>query len=98
MYMDDNSIRSRERISDDMLRQMLGENEPSEEASPRSNPMQRQNLTLPDSFPLASVYAPTQEFRRLYDYDTALSNGTIFEELNLPFMGMSVTKGGPCRG
>ena len=98
MYMDDNIMRSRERISDDMLRQMLGESESPEQLRANPDPMQRKNLTLPDGFPLASVYAPTQEFRRLYDYDTALSSGTIFEELNLPFMGMSVTKGGTSRG
>ena len=45
-------------------------------------------------YPLASVYSPLQEFRNLYDRDTAMKHGTIFEELNLPFMGTTVGKGG----
>lgn len=50
--------------------------------------------------PLASVYAPLQEFDGLYDLDSALSHGTLFKELDLPFMGnRRVTqKGGNCRG
>lgn len=38
-------------------------------------------------YPLASVYSPLQEFRDIYDIDTALGEGTIFKELNLPFLG-----------
>jgi len=34
----------------------------------------------------------------LYEPEMALKNGTLFEELNLPFMGDSVYKGGCCRG
>jgi hypothetical protein len=49
-------------------------------------------------YPLASVYAPIQEFEQLYDLDTALKRGTVFEKLDLPFMGESVHKGGNCRG
>lgn len=50
-------------------------------------------------YPLASVYAPYQEFRGLYDRETALKQGTIFSELDLPFMGASIAnKGGSCRG
>ena len=49
-------------------------------------------------YPLASVYAPIQDFDKLYDLDVALKRGTVFEELDLPFMGESVYKGGSCRG
>ena len=51
-----------------------------------------------DGYPLASVYAPIQNFDELYDEETALSRGTVFAELDLPFMGESVYKGGNCRG
>ena len=44
------------------------------------------------------VYSPVQHFKDMYDLDTALTQGTVFKELDLPFMGMSVTKGGNCRG
>lgn len=51
-----------------------------------------------DNYPLASVFVPLQEFDKLFDMDTALSRGTVFAELDLPFMGDSVYKGGSCRG
>ena len=51
-----------------------------------------------EGYPLASVYAPIQEFDDLYDKETALARGTVFAELDLPFMGDSVYKGGACRG
>ena len=47
-----------------------------------------------EGYPLASMYAPLQEFRNLYDKETAFTEGTLFTELNLPFMGASVGKGG----
>ena len=47
-----------------------------------------------ENYPLASVYAPLQCFVKVYDREKALSRGTIFEELDLPFMGESVAKGG----
>ena len=49
-------------------------------------------------YPLASVYAPLQEFDELYGMETALDKGTVFIKLDLPFMGESVYRGGGCRG
>lgn len=89
----------RDRISDDMLRRMLDGN--------AMRPMPNMQNTRPEGrmtwglegYPLASVYAPLQEFHKLYDMDTALKNGTLFSELYLPFEGQSVAnKGGTCRG
>ncbi len=42
-------------------------------------------------YPLASVYSPLQNFENLYDCENALIRGTIFKELDLPFVcgGMS---------
>ena len=37
--------------------------------------------------PLAMVYSPVQEWQALYDSDTGLANGTIFKELEFPFVG-----------
>lgn len=34
---------------------------------------------------LGFVYVPYQHFRNLYDLSSALKNGTIFKELNIPF-------------
>ena len=100
MYTEDGTLTPRDRISDEMLGRMLGLTDspaPQRQEMP-SVPHTAQSLRLPDGFPLASVYAPTQVFRNLYDRETALSRGTIFKELDLPFMGMTVTKGGSCRG
>lgn len=45
-------------------------------------------------FPLAMVYTPMQAFENLYDMDAALKNGTLFRDLDLPFRGKSIAKGG----
>lgn len=42
---------------------------------------------------LAMAYVPWQTWRNIYDMDRALSCGTIFQELDLPFQG----KGGVLR-
>ncbi len=42
--------------------------------------------------PLAMAYVPMQKFRDLYDAAEALKRGTLFKELDLPYVG----KGG-CR-
>lgn len=49
-------------------------------------------------YPLASVYAPLQTFGELYDLETALKRGTVFSELDLPFVCGDSVKGGGCRG
>ncbi len=46
-----------------------------------------------DSLPLAMAYVPMQHFSSVYELNEALLHGTIFPELNKPFMG---SKGG-CR-
>ena len=86
----------RERISDEMLQRMLDGNA-SPMMPPASNtPKRTWGL---EGHPLASVYAPLQHFHKLYDKDMALQKGTLFAELDLPFMGESVAdKGGFCRG
>ena len=54
-----------------------------------------------ENHPLAMVYSPLQSFNNLLDVETALSRGTMFCELDLPFRGDSVYnsgKGGNCCG
>lgn len=43
--------------------------------------------TLPqiNGYTLAMVYSPVQCFGNLYDLNSALMNGTLFKELNMPF-------------
>ena len=43
------------------------------------------NGFLNSNTPIAMVYFPMQQWKELYDPYTALSNGTIFKELDLPF-------------
>ena len=45
-----------------------------------------------EKYPLAMAYVPWQTFHKAYDPATALSLGTVFPELCLPFCG----KGGAC--
>lgn len=120
MYMQDDTMTPRDRISEDMLRRMLGGealgNQGSrqmpdsrtehincrgerENGSGGCGKGERENTNGLSGYPLASVYAPLQHFRKLYDLDTALIKGTVFSELDLPFMGASVSndKGGCCR-
>ena len=40
-----------------------------------------------DSLPLGMAYVPMQMFRNINSADEALSQGTIFADLNLPFEG-----------
>ena len=37
-------------------------------------------------FPLASVYAPLQDWKDIYDIEQGFGRGTIFKELDLPFV------------
>ncbi len=110
MYTEDDTMTPRERISEDMLRRMLdgdyknnGDNNVWEHRGNGSCNNKNSNTNGGSwalrGYPLASVYAPYQEFRGLYDKEKALKQGTIFSELDLPFMGASIAnKGGSCRG
>lgn len=46
-----------------------------------------------EKFPIAMAYVPRQIWRDVTDAHTGLCNGTIFEELNLPFTGKCVKRG-----
>ena len=40
-----------------------------------------------DNMPLAMAYVPMQRWKNVYSNDVALTRGTIFPELDLPFLG-----------
>ena len=46
-----------------------------------------QDPMFPAHISLAMMYVPYQKFENLYDADTALSRGTLFKSLDLPFYG-----------
>lgn len=50
-----------------------------------------------DGYPLASMFAPLQEWRSIYEPDLGMSRGTIFKELDLPFV-CGDRRGGGCNG
>ena len=51
-----------------------------------------------ENYPLASVFSPIQIWRNLYEPDEALKRGTLFKELDLPFVCRDRTQGGGCCG
>ena len=60
-------------------RQNTAENEmPNSQAEENFMPLER---------PLAMVYSPRQSWRELYDPEMGFTKGTLFKELDKPFMG-----------
>ncbi len=46
-----------------------------------------------ENHPLAMAYSPYQHFREIYEPNKALSRGTMFAELDLPFEGYKGGRG-----
>ena len=95
----------RDRINEELLQRGNNQNFPPR-ANTRINcrgddvdnaPYQRLTWGL-DNYPLASVYSPIQIWRNLYEPDEALKKGTLFKELDLPFVCGERTQGGGCCG
>ncbi len=40
-----------------------------------------------ENFPLAMAYVPMQKFENIYSVNEALTRGTLFKDLDLPFLG-----------
>lgn len=40
-----------------------------------------------ENMPLAMAYVPWQKWQNIYDAEKGFCNGTIFQDLNLPFYG-----------
>lgn len=43
--------------------------------------------SFPDNFPVGMAYVPWQTWNQVYDFDKALQRGTLFPELDKPFIG-----------
>jgi hypothetical protein len=72
---------------------MINSRQPLHTTNPRNtrayNAMQMSSEMLNlESMPLAMAYVPWQRWNNVYDLDRALQVGTIFPELDLPFLGM----------
>ena len=107
MYIDENDNRTpRERVDDSVLRRMLGGADgllPPAEAEPRRelpcDPDNAQGTHPMNHISLGMVYCPPQQWREVYDVETALSRGTMFRELDMPWEVPAPTgKGGRCCG
>lgn len=49
------------------------------------------DLPCPGACSLAMVYSPAQEWRGLYSVDEAIRKGTLFTELDKPFLGRTLS-------
>lgn len=47
-----------------------------------------------EGMPLAMAYVPWQRWQNIYDAEKGFCNGTIFQELNLPFFGVGGCQNG----
>lgn len=87
---------------DDLLSEILSNSGIEEGASCPFHGLGRVDKSFGLSgYPLAMVYAPIQEWKDLYDLDTALVKGTLFSELDLPFLAGNkgnTSSGGCCNG
>lgn len=79
-------------LFDDMNGFILRERENSLSGSEKYTPALDTVSRFPARTPLAMAYVPFQEWGEVYDDDKALSCGTLFPDLKLPF-----SKGGPVK-
>lgn len=56
-------------------------------ADPMNNTTNQTHHMNHDPMVLAMAYVPVQQWQDLYEPEEALSNGTIFRQLKLPFEG-----------
>lgn len=95
----------RDRVNEELLQRGINQSAPphtnvrincrGEEQEMR--PPQRLTWGL-DNYPLASVYSAIQIWRNLYEPEEALKRGTLFKELDLPFVCGDISVGGGCCG
>ena len=52
----------------------------------------RQMQNFPCNMPIAMAYVPWQIWRDIYDAEKGFACGTIFQELNKPFLGKGGVK------
>lgn len=59
-----------------------------------SCPINKCDFSCVDDFPLAMAYVPMQRFENLYSLDEALCAGTLFKDLDKPFLGSKAERKG----
>ena len=53
----------------------------------------KNNCECINEMPIAMAYVPIQSYKKTYEPDSALCFGTIFPELNKPFLGCKANRG-----
>lgn len=91
----DGSFRGSQRADYEQFSSFLGINRPRNKSVPTFAPSMENESSVRGKS-LAMVYPERQEFKAIYDPEIALINGTIFEELNLPFNRSKCSKNGGC--
>lgn len=92
----DGSFRGPQGADYQQFSSFLGMNRPKNRAVPAFSACASENASVKRGKSLAMVYPEKQEFKDIYDPEIALINGTIFEELNLPFNRSKCSKNGGC--
>lgn len=67
-------------INDIVMNSLPSESTPTTECQQPQTP-------LPKEMPIGMLYVPFQEWRKVYDPMVGFERGTIFEELDKPFIG-----------
>ena len=57
-------------------------------------PINKYDFSCVDDFPLAMAYIPMQKFENLYSLDEALCAGTLYKDLDKPFLGGNAERKG----
>jgi hypothetical protein len=60
---------------------------PNEDVFSKLYPSQQQDSMFPPEISLAMAYIPLQQITTLYDADNAFQIGTLFPDLDKPFLG-----------
>lgn len=59
-----------------------------------SCPINKCDFSCVDDFPLSMAYVPMQKFENLYSLDEAICVGTLYKDLDKPFLGGRAGKKG----
>lgn len=60
---------------------------PNEDIFSKLYPSQQQNSMFPSEISLAIAYIPLQQITTLYENEVAFNIGTLFPDLDKPFLG-----------
>ena len=87
MYSNDDFALCPEADSENMFDRLFGDRENVGGTCDGCGKGERETSWGLVGYPIAMVYSTLQNFDELYDKDKALTRGTIFKELDLPFLG-----------